>query len=152
MNKKVLIVLLATVLVSGFATAQTTDSASLFLSGVVGEFVNITVNPRPAATNLLLNVTQGTPVEVARVIEASNTAYEVEVESSNNFAFVNGANEVAYTLHYNGTAFPAGGVVSSGSSANNLQRSVGVTYTGADATLDSGVYTDTLTFTITATN
>lgn len=149
MKKRTLLMLLVLVVVSGFAVAQTSDSATLFLSGVVGDFVDIAVNPAPAATNLALNVAQSAPLQVATVVETSNTSYEVTATSANTFNFSDGTTNLPYTLYYDGSAVASSGdVVSSGASANNVSRTVEVTYPAAPGGTTSGTYSDTVTFQI----
>ncbi|SIQ38691.1 hypothetical protein SAMN05920897_10817 [Alkalispirochaeta americana] len=147
MKKRLIALAGAILLTAGALSAQTTDSASLFLSGVVGPYVNIEVTPTANATNLLLNIAQGSPVTVAEVVEVSNESYTVSVSSVNNFAFSNGDHTHDYILYYGGTAFPEGGQVSTGGFANHVTRTVGITYDSA-GTLQAGTYTDTVTFTI----
>jgi len=150
MKKRTLIALIVLVVVGGAVSAQTTDSASLFLSGIVGDYVEINVTPTAAATNLLLNIAQPSPVEVATVTETSNTPYTVTATSVNGFTLSDGTNTHPYTMYYAGTAISTSGdQVSSGTSANNVSRSVGVTYNSASA-LQAGTYTDTVTFEINA--
>ncbi|MFP4151270.1 MAG: hypothetical protein ACLFR8_00470 [Alkalispirochaeta sp.] len=150
MKKRTLIALIVLVVIGGAVAAQTTDSASLFLSGIVGDYVEISVAPTAAATNLLLNIAQASPVEVATVTETSNSAYTVTATSVNGFELSDGTNAHPYTMYYAGTAITASGdEVSSGASANNVNRSVGVTYNSA-GTLPAGTYTDTVTFEINA--
>ena len=153
--KKVLVSLvILMVLASGVAFGQTTDSASLFLSGVVGEFVSITINPTTAAQSLPLNQEASTPILVAEVVYTSNTDYNITVSSANGFELVSTAGgEHPYTMQFNGTAIAqSGDSVTSGTFANNVSRDVTVTYAAADPNLATGTYTDTVTFTIEATN
>lgn len=150
MKKRMILVAVALLLVAAFVPAQTTDSASLFLSGVVGDYVEINVTPTAAATNLLLNIAQVSPLEVATVVETSNSGYTVTATSVNSFEFSDGTNTHPYTMYYDGTAIAASGdTVTTGASANNVSRTVEVTYASA-ATLPQGTYTDTVTFEITS--
>lgn len=149
MKKRIIALAGAILLSAGAVSAQTTDSATLLLSGVVGPYVSIQVTPTANATNLLLNIPQTSPVTVAEVVEVSNESYTVSVSSVNGFSFSNGDHPHDYTLYYGGTAFPDGGQVSSGAFANHVTRTVGVTYDSA-TTLQPGTYTDTVTFTIEA--
>lgn len=149
--KKILILFSVMVLVVGGVTvAQTTDSASLFLSGIVGEYVNIDVNATPAATNLLLGQGTSSPITVAEVVLSSNAAYEVSANSSNGFQFTNAYDNHPYQMQYNGSTVTQGGTVASGSFANGITHPVTVSYSAADANLPPGTYSDTVTFTIQA--
>src|SRR6056297_1840581 len=109
MKKRIVLVAVALLLVAAFVPAQTTDSASLFLSGVVGDYVEISVTPTAAATNLLLNIAQVSPLEVATVVETSNSAYTVTATSVNLFELSDGTNTHPYTMYYDGTAIGASG-------------------------------------------
>jgi hypothetical protein len=150
MKKRMILVAVVLLVVAEFVPAQKTDSASLFLSGVVGDYVEINVTPTAAATNLLLNIAQVSPLEVATVVETSNTGYTVTATSVNSFEFSDGTNTHPYTMYYDGTPIAASGDdVTTGASANNVSRTVEVTYASA-AGLDAGTYTDTVTFEITS--
>lgn len=148
--KKVLIILSVLMfLVSMGAFAQTiTDSASLNLSGTVGDFVSITVTPEPAATSLALSSGQASQLQVATVTVSSNVGYDVTANSTNGFNFTNGTENVAYTLYFDGAVVSSNGAtVASGSSANGVSAPVAVTYNAATS-VPSGTYADTVTFTI----
>ena len=150
MSKARILFSLLLVGVSLGVSAQLSDSATLLLTGTVGQFVSIDVTPAPAASALTLSVAQSTPLDVGTVTESSNTAYAVTAGSANGFSFANaGADSVPYTLWYDGAAVTANGAtVSSGSSASNVVRSVAVTYAAAGTGVATGVYSDTVTFTI----
>ncbi len=143
--------LILTVLLFGVAMgafAQITDSATLNLSGTVGDFVSINVTPEPAATNLALSSGQSSQLQVATVTISSNVGYDVDVNSTNTFNFTDGTEDVPYNLYYDGTVVSSNGdVVESGSSANGATRPVAVTYNAATG-VDPGTYSDTVTFTI----
>lgn len=136
-------------LVSLLAFGQTNDSASLTLTGIVGEFVSLSITPEPTASNLALGSAQVSPLTVATVIETSNTAYTVTVNSSNNFKFKNGGgDEHSYTLYYDGVAVTSNGetITNNGAPANNENKTVAITYSVFNGA--PGTYADTLTFTI----
>ena len=136
----------------GLFAQSLSDSASLFLSGTVGEFVSVDVTPEPAATGLALTAGQASPLLVATVTETSNTAYEVTASSANAFNFSDGTNDLSYTLYYDGAAVTSSGdTVSSGASASGVSRPVTVTFPAAGSGADTGVYSDTVTFTISTT-
>jgi len=132
------------------AFAQVTDTATLNLSGTVGDFVSITVNPDPAATSLALSSGQATQLQVGTVTVSANVAYDVTVASANNFDFTDGTNTLAYSFYYDGALVASSGAnVESGTTANGATRPVAVTYAAAGPSLPTGTYSDTLTFTIT---
>ena len=142
----ILTVLLFVVAMGAFA--QITDSASLNLSGTVGDFVSINVTPEPAATSLALSSGQAAQLQVATVTISSNVSYDVDVNSANTFNCNRGSEDVPYSRYYDGTVISSNGdVVESGSSANGATRPVAVTYNAA-TTQSSGTYSDTVTFTI----
>jgi hypothetical protein len=150
--KKTLLILvaLATIFSMG-AFAQVTDSASLFLSGTVGDFVSITVTPEPAATALTLSIAQTTPLLVATVTESSNTPYTVVADSANSFNFSDGSTSLPYQMYYDGTLIAASGdtvtPLTSGGAAAAV-RPITVTYPAAGSGTTSGIYSDNVTFTI----
>lgn len=149
MRKLTLVLLFVGVIAVG-AFAQT--SATLNLSGTVGDIIQLDLTPEPVASNLVLSVDQLTPLQVATVTETSNVPYNVNVTTAGGaFQFTNGTDTLAYTLYYNGSAVgSSGAIVSTGSSANSLDRPVSITYNGADPSLSTGAYSDTVTFTISA--
>lgn len=148
MKKMFLILTVLLFAVSMGAFAQITDSATLNLSGTVGDFVSINVTPESAATNLALSSGQSSQLQVATVTISSNVGYDVDVNSANTFNFTDGAEDVPYSLYYDGTVVSSNGdVVESGSSANGATRPVAVTYNAATG-VDPGTYSDTVTFTI----
>lgn len=140
--------------VLGMAFAQqTTDSASLNLSGTVGDFVSVSVTPEPAASGLSLSMNQPSLLQVGTVVETSNVPYEVTATSTNSFEFSNGTETVPYTFYYDGSAVASSGdTVSSGSQAAGISRPVSVTYSAADINNPTGAYSDTVTFSISSTN
>ncbi|MFW5827989.1 MAG: spore coat protein U domain-containing protein [Alkalispirochaeta sp.] len=149
MKKLVVILTILLVAVSMGAFAQT-DSATLNLSGTVGDFVSIAVSPEPAATSLALSSGQASQLQVATVTLSANVGYDVSVNSTNAFNFTDGAEDVPYELYYDGTQVTSNGDnVESGSSANGATRPVAVTYNAAPS-VDPGTYSDTVTFTIDA--
>jgi spore coat protein U-like protein len=149
MKKLLVVTTVLLVAVSMGAFAQITDSASLNLSGTVGDFVSISVTPEPAATSLALSSGQASQLQVATVTISSNVAYDVTVNSTNTFNFNNGSESLSYELYYDGTQVASNGAtVESGSTANGATRPVAVTYNAA-TTQSTGTYSDTVTFTIT---
>lgn len=152
--KKVLTIFVVLMVVGtvGLFAQTLTDSATLFLSGTVGDFVQIDVTPEPAATSLALSAGQASPLQVATVTETSNTAYEVTASSANSFSFSDGTNTLSYTLYYDGATVPTNGAtVSSGATANGVTRPVSVTFPAAGTGAATGTYSDTVTFTISTT-
>ena len=145
----ILIVLLAVVSMGAFA--QITDTATLFLSGTVGNYVSITVTPNASATSLALAAGQSSPLQVATVTETSNTSYSVTADSANGFSFTDGTDNLSYTLYYDGSPVASSGdTVATGSSASGVSRPVSVTFPAAPTNATTGTYTDTVTFTISA--
>ena len=143
----ILTVLLFAVSMGAFAQ---TDSATLNLSGTVGNFVSISVNPEPAATSLALSSGQASQLQVATVTVSANVAYDVSVNSTNSFSFTDGVDNVSYELYYDGTQVPGNNVdVESASNANGATRPIAVTYNAANG-VTPGTYSDTVTFTIDA--
>ncbi|MFW5695175.1 MAG: hypothetical protein ACOCYB_08395 [Alkalispirochaeta sp.] len=150
MKKLLVILTVLLVAVTMGAFAQTSDSATLNLSGTVGDFVSISVNPEPAATSLALSSGQASQLQVATVSVSANVAYDVTVNSTNSFNFTDGAEDVPYELYYDGSQVSSNGeLVESGSSANGSTKPVAVTYNAATG-IDPGTYADTVTFTIDA--
>jgi spore coat protein U-like protein len=149
MKKTLLILVALATIISMGAFAQVTDSASLFLSGTVGDFVSITVTPEPAATGLTLSVAQTTPLLVATVTESSNTGYNVVATSANSFNFSDGSASLPYQMYYDGALIAASGdTVTTGSSASSVARPITVTFPAAPGGATPGSYSDTVTFTI----
>lgn len=148
--KKMLVILTVLLFaVSMGAFAQITDSASLNLSGTVGDFVSISVAPEPAATSLALSSGQASQLQVATVTVSSNVAYDVTVSSSNTFSFTDGTDNVPYELYYDGSQVTSNNQnVESGTTANGSTKPVAVTYAAATG-VSPGTYSDTVTFTIT---
>lgn len=148
--KRLLILSSLLLLILGGAFAQqTTDSASLNLSGTVGDFVSVSVTPTPAASGLSLSMNQPSLLQVGTVVETSNVNYQVTATSTNGFEFSNGNDTVPYTFYYDGAAVASSGdTVSSGSQAAGISRPVSVTYSAAVAGNPTGTYSDTITFTI----
>ena len=144
----ILIVLLAVVSMGAFA--QITDTATLFLSGTVGNYVSITVTPNASAPSLALAAGQSSPLQVATVTETSNTSYTVTASSANSFNFTDGTDNLPYTLYYDGSPVASGTPVASGSSASGVSRPVSVTFPAAPTSATTGTYSDTVTFTISA--
>lgn len=150
MKKLVIILTVLLVAVSMGAFAQITDTATLNLSGTVGDFVSITVSPDPAASSLALSGGQGPQLQVGTVTVSANVAYDITVASTNNFDFSDGTNTLAYSFYYDGTLVGSSGAsVETGTTANGVTRPVAVTYAAPGPSLPTGTYTDTLTFTIT---
>ncbi len=163
MKKRILILAVLVVLVAGFAAAQTTDNASIILTGTVTPLVNITISPAAGhnSLDLLIDVTDLT---VATVNEYSNFAagYTVTLESA--FATANGAGaaltsgtaSLDYSVTYGGVAVAFGGASAlvtdafgPSSSPAGLDKALAISYAGSSVTLTNGSYSDTLTFTIT---
>ena len=150
MKKFVIILTVLLVAVSMGAFAQVTDTATLNLSGTVGDFVSISVNPEPAATSLALSSGQASQLQVATVTISANVAYDVTVNSTNTFNFSDSVDNVPYELFYDGTQVGSNGAnVESASNANGATRPVAVTYNAASG-VTPGTYSDTVTFTIDA--
>jgi hypothetical protein len=151
MRKLIMFILLGILALPLYSQVSDSDSATITISGVVGDFVSLNVTTESAATNLSLSTNQTSPLKIATVTETSNTAYEVEVTSGNGFVFSNSGNDThPYTLYYDGSVVAqSGDVVSSGTNANNLNKDVSVTYSEFNGA--PGVYSDAVTFTISST-
>lgn len=156
MNKKIvgILIVLAALFIAAPAFALTTGT--LNLQGTVGNNVAIVVTTYAAAGTLDLNTTT-TDLAIGSVNEKSNVVYTVTVASGNN-GFLHDTvslDNLAYTLSYNGGAYftpTTGGVTITGPSAAaavgaGVDKEVEIAFT-ADAGIDAGTYTDTLTFTI----
>lgn len=145
---------------------QTTDTASITLQGTVEKFVSIDVTPSPGFDDLDLQSVVSNQ-NVATVTETSNVreGYTVTLTSTNatslgtaNPAFVgqNGGESLTYTLTYDGNAvtFVSGSVQVTDSNtttpALGIGKDMNISYDGTSVFLQSDVYDDTLTFTVTA--
>lgn len=143
--------MLAGMLVLGSTSlfAAETASASLFLSGVVQKNVTISISPNSAASNLPVGTVPTQPVLVGTITESSNTPYTVAVASNNGFVLTNGSESIQYDLYYGGNIVSADGQISGGSSVASVKD---LEVKWDTAATEAGTFSDTLTFTITATN
>ncbi len=150
---------LATTLLTLTTTSFAATTGTLLLQGVVAQKVSLAVTPQAAASALDLSTSQ-TDLVVASVNEQSNskTGYKVTISSANlsKLKRTDGADVVAYTMKYNGSAVAltsaAGTTLSTSTAASvNANKSVSISYTGATAeSMVEGTYADTVTFTIAA--
>jgi hypothetical protein len=167
---KPLAVLSLTIVFMIGAGALTASGATLQLSGVVGNIKEITIEPAPVYSSLNL-ATSAVDVLVLTARERANSAggYTVTVESANavtagrNTASLNnisaGRDKLDYTLKYGGVAVVLGNSGVAGRAkvadenaktpAGGTARPLRISYAG-DKQLASGIYQDTLTFTISA--
>ncbi|MBI3557666.1 MAG: fimbrial protein [Deltaproteobacteria bacterium] len=152
--------LLAAVIALGYVSgAHAATSGSVTIQGTVPTVVAITVTGIAPFNALDLTTTQAN-LPVADVVEQSNDSlgYKVTMSSTNAGSLKNGSlGSVAYTAKYNGTTVTLSAtpqqVTSTGSTTAvvNATKSLTISYTGAaSASLMSGTYSDTLTFTIAA--
>ncbi|MFP4643826.1 MAG: hypothetical protein ACLFM0_05690 [Spirochaetales bacterium] len=142
---------------------QTSDEASITISGTVAEVVAISLEGVGDFDdlNLLDNVTDETIVSVT---EFSNVAsgYTVTVDSQNGLEFQggsvdeettnNGNETLEYTLQYGGESVSDGQQFdrSEITGTAGTTRDMTISYNGQDVNLPGGDYEDTLTFTIEA--
>lgn len=131
---------------------------SVILSGVVPVVVAITVTGQGVYNNLNLSTSQ-TNLLVVNVVEQSNdtNGYKVTLASTNSGKLVNGSNNLAYTAQYNNVTVALSStpvtVTTQGAQSTvvNVTKGLTVSYTGvSSASMMSGTYTDTLTFTVAA--
>jgi hypothetical protein len=156
------LVALAIVAMAGVpAIAATTGS--LALSGTAPQVLDITVTGVSGYAALALS-TDVIDQEIASVVEKSNskTGYTVVLSSANVESDVLSLNSAAtgeklvYTLKYNRAAvsFSSGSATLTTSATKTLKagttKAMTISFSGADANLAEGTYTDTLTFTIAA--
>ena len=150
---------------SDFLSAETnnSNSAELRLQGSVPRILEILVNKNGNADSLDLTVDVA-DLDVATVIERSNVraGYTVSLQSENNFRLVIQTNDedkndfIGYSLTYGGAQVsPVDGSaqlsdVNEKTGASGSSNKVGISYTGTEEFLYEGIYSDTLTFTITA--
>ena len=148
--KKYILTMMLGLMIPFLAFTQVTDTASLNLVGVVGEFVSISVTPEPAANSLTLSLAQNSLLQVGTVTETSNTPYEVTVDSTNGFEFSDGNANLPYTFYYDGNPVTnSGDTVTTAAAGANVSKPVYVTYPSYSNEVP-GSYSDTLTFTITS--
>ncbi|MDC1175586.1 hypothetical protein OAT67_09315 [Bacteriovoracaceae bacterium] len=137
-----------------------TDSGSLTIEGTIDTVVAITVTPTDATpldgtySGLDLN-TAATNLTVANVQEESNSesGYTVTVEYDGLMLHTDGVTTFPYSLSYDGSAITTGSdIVTNDASGSVIDttKTLGVTYTAADATNLSGTYTGTVDVTIDA--
>lgn len=145
-----------TFLAMGQAYAAT--SGNLLLKGTVPELLSIAITPESIASSLPLDVTQS-DTKVATVNEKSNsnTGYNVSISSTNLGKLVHSSvssSFINYSLKYDGSAVDlANGDSFTFSSAASVDtnKDIQISYTGmAHESLIQGVYSDTVTFTISA--
>lgn len=146
-----------------FAEVASADSsATLFLEGYVEEICELYVIPVIGAATTLDVVGGETQRNIASVEESFNgdNGYTISIGSINSgeLTHSNATNSAPYTIEYNGgAATPPGPAATpvvvktapAGAPVSSLANAVDINITG-DPTLPSGVYTDTLIFTITA--
>jgi spore coat protein U-like protein len=164
MKKMILISVLALIATAAFA--QTTDTASITLQGIVEKRVAITATGTGDYNNLDLTV-DVTNAPVVTVNEYSNVreGYTVSLASANAGASGNadpslngqaGGETLTYTVTYDGAAvsFTSGSAqltdATAKTAAGGDDKTLAISYAGASANLANDTYTDDLTFTITA--
>ena len=167
MNKKTLLVLILTAItVSVFA--QTTASASITLTGVMDKKVAITATGVGNYDSLDMSASVADQA-VVLVNEYSNVreGYTVTLSSANAssgdtadayFLGAEGSETLTYTITYDGVAVSFGGGSAEITSSNDktplagTDKSLAISYNayGANDNLGNDIYTDELTFTITA--
>lgn len=168
MTRKTLsIATIATVLFFAAALGFSADTASITLTGIVSQILEITVTGESSYDNLDLTTTQN-DLLVATVNEKSNNqaGYTVAVESQNaaaagvSTAFFKGADvgntdTLDYSMTYDGVAVVLDGAgtaivsdVSGTTGTSGVDKQLAISYTGAF--LNADTYSDTLTFTIAA--
>lgn len=131
------------------------ETASVSLSGTMGNILEIVVSPTGANSALNLSgATTVTELLVATVEEKSNnpTGYQVSISSLNSFELLNtgSPHTIAYSLFYNGTQVTTDGQVVSNVTAKPAEiiaKEVRISYTTPNNP-KAGTYQDTLTFTM----
>lgn len=127
--------------------------ATLVLQGIVPAILNISVAAEPIATSLPLDTTQ-LNTKIATIQERSNNAsgYKVQISSTNFGALTNGSESIPYSLTYdNQNVVLTSPDEFSHSVTGTNSRDLKISYNGEDnENRESGDYTDTLTFTISA--
>lgn len=160
MKTKLLMLTVASALLSTNAFAVVTASGNLNLSGTISDAVSINVVPSGNHNNLPLSTTQ-VDRNVASVEESSNATagYLVKARSTNASKLVHTTDSgqfVNYTMKYAGGAAVTLTAVdqtvktqNTGGVYTSVASAVTISYTGvAAASLRSGSYTDTITFTV----
>lgn len=149
-----LILLFIAFLIYNIAYAAT--SATLLLKGSVPAILSIAVAPEPIALLLPLNISQ-TGTKIATVTERSNnhSGYKVTIASANGGKLTRSATDfIVYTITYGGAAVTLTGATEFDNAFANaapVDKDVRISYVGVPHNqLESGDYTDSLTFTIAA--
>jgi hypothetical protein len=150
---------LATTILALSSTSFATTTGTLLLQGIVAQKISLAITPLAIASTLDLATSQ-TDLVVASVNEQSNskTGYKMTIASANQGKLkrTDGADVLAYTMKYNGTAVSLAAVIgttiiNSSSASVNVNKSVAISYTGVAAELMvEGTYADVVTFTIAA--
>ena len=145
--------LLATTLTSSIFAATT---GTLNLQGEIAQILEITVNATTAASSIDLTTPQ-TDLKVADIVERSNDkdGYSVQITSANGGKLKNGtADQVTYTLKYGTSSVDLvnGSTFNSASSVGEFDKEVFLSHSNTRAQVDmaAGVYTDQVTFEISA--
>lgn len=151
--------LLASAILTLTSTSFAATTGTLLLQGVVAQKISLAVTAESVASTLDLGTSQ-TDLKVAVVNEKSNskTGYKVTISSANlsKLKRTDGADVLAYTMKYNGSAVAltsvAGTTISNAAASSvNVNKDVSVSYTGvAPELMVEGTYADTVTFTIAA--
>lgn len=144
------------VLFSLSLTVMGATSGTLVLTGIIAKKVEITVTPKPAASALDLETTQSN-LSVATLTGKSNVnaGYRITVSSANLGKLVHSSSPtdfVNYTLKIDSApvSLTASSFVNY-TGKGTFSKDVNISYTGVDPfDLESGTYSDTLTFTISA--
>lgn len=161
MTTKTIVMVTILTILAAVVTAQETDTASLTITGVVPEQVDISITPT-GNTNLDL-VTDVTDRSVAEVNEYANvrTGYTVTVTSANNWNLVGLAfgDTLPYGATYNGVSVPTATATATITDADDrtgvpgdvsgVDKTFAISYSASEANLYSDEYQDTLTFVIT---
>lgn len=138
-------------------SAISATSDTLLLKGNVPSRVSIAVDAELLASSLPLDISQNDS-KVATVTEKSNSknGYKVTISSANGGVLVHedGVETFDYVLSYDGSSLDLSSPVvqdNPAAAAVNVNKIVGITYTGIDEELMvEGDYTDTITFSIAA--
>lgn len=151
-------VLIAVIALFSFSTfAGTSDT--LTLQGTVAAILDVVVTPDVGGANTSLDLKTSTPIApgqiVASVHEKSNSSsgYSISISSANGSKLLhtNTVDSLSYSLTYGGAAVVMPATLNTAYTSGTMEtdKAVGIVYTG-NASLASGVYSDTITFTIAA--
>lgn len=145
------VLLIVSLLICGLAMAQ--DTASLTIQGRVPSVLSIDIID-PLTTELDLTIAQNTYLAKLEYSCNDPDGFTIDVDSLNDFKLVNAVggmnSELNYSINRETTAIseliP---VINSNTSIDTTQNNLYIVYSGND-NLQPGLFTDTLTFTITS--